>query len=69
MSATLLLELRVPDQQAEAFLKAMTGNDDDVLLAAETAMRDRISDDESDEAVELSFEDEAEAKAALRSVR
>lgn len=41
------IELRLPRAHAAAFAEAMTGNDDDVLLAAETAMRERIGRDYS----------------------
>lgn len=38
----LSIELRLPIAQVETFRDALTGNDDDVLLAAETAMRELI---------------------------
>lgn len=49
----LTVEIRLPRHQAEAFAEAMTGNDDDVLLAAETAMRERLGDEE----LELSYDE------------
>ncbi|MCA1571014.1 MAG: hypothetical protein LC798_11975 [Chloroflexi bacterium] len=36
------IEVRVPFALAPAFAAAMTGHDDDVILAAETAMRHRV---------------------------
>jgi hypothetical protein len=36
------IEVRVPFALAQAFGAAMTGHDDDVILAAETAMRHRV---------------------------
>lgn len=36
------IEIRVPYSQARTFAQALTGNDDDVLLAAETAIRKRL---------------------------
>lgn len=38
------IEVRVPLRQAPIVADAMTGNDDDIVLAAEHAMRDRIED-------------------------
>lgn len=38
------IEVEVPFWQAAIFAEAMTGNDDDIVLAAETAMRDRIEE-------------------------
>lgn len=46
------IEVRVPFSQAKAFADALTGNDDDIILAAETAMRERLGRG-SDEEVEL----------------
>lgn len=48
------IEVRVPFSQARAFAKAMTGHDDDVILAAETAIRERIGRGAYPE-VELTF--------------
>lgn len=36
------IEVAVPDDQQVEFEQACTGNDDDIILAAETAMRERI---------------------------
>jgi hypothetical protein len=41
---TIPLEVRVPRSQARAFLEACTGNDDDVILAGERAMRQRLEE-------------------------
>jgi hypothetical protein len=41
---TFAIEVRVPMRQAPILADAMTGNDDDVVLAAEKAMRERIED-------------------------
>jgi hypothetical protein len=38
------IEVRVPLRQASIVAAALTGNDDDVILAAERAMRERIED-------------------------
>lgn len=38
------IEVRVPMRQAPIVAEALTGNDDDIVLAAETAMRERIED-------------------------
>lgn len=47
------LEVEVPAAEAEAYAKAMTGNDDDVILAAEKAMRNRLADSDVDSEIEL----------------
>lgn len=47
------IEVRVPYAQAAAFAAAMTGSDDDVILAAEHAMRERIGGLGDRESVEL----------------
>lgn len=67
-SVTFRLELRVYAHQAEAFAAAMTGNDDDVILAAETAMRERIGRvyDVELEELELRVPEEAKVEEALR---
>jgi hypothetical protein len=55
------LTVEVPLTQARAFSAAMTGNDDDIVLAAETAMRDRIEDEvheDDDERLEVGFPNE-----------
>jgi hypothetical protein len=36
------VQVDVPFHQAEAFAEALSGHDDDVILAAETAMRERL---------------------------
>lgn len=67
-TVTFAVECRVPVEQAEAFAKAMTGNDDDIVLAAETAMRERVGRvyDVELEEVELGVPDEREVKRVLR---
>lgn len=67
------VEIGVPFTQAGAFVEAMTGNDDDIILAAETAMRDRIAQvdvrhDLTVEEVELAVEEEDTAKSVLAEV-
>lgn len=47
------VRIRLPRSDASAYLAASTGNDDDVLLAAERAIRQRIDSEE----VELSYLD------------
>lgn len=47
------VEVRVPYELAAAFADAMTGFDDDILLAAELAMRKRLGSMGADENVEL----------------
>lgn len=64
------VDVNVPQEQAGAFAEAMTGNDDDIVLAAERAIRDRLSDvdvryDLTDEEVELGVPDESDVKHAL----
>jgi hypothetical protein len=51
--ATVRIAVRVPQEHAQAFLDALTGNDDDVVLAAEHAIRDRLDIMGSLESVEL----------------
>jgi hypothetical protein len=51
----LHVEVRLPAEQARTFLEAMTGNDDDVLLAAERGMRDRMGTPDSLREIELSY--------------
>jgi hypothetical protein len=43
--ATLNLEVKIPQQFAGAFLAAISGHDDDILLAAERAMREVVGGD------------------------
>lgn len=50
------VEVAVPAEHARAYLDAMTGNDDDVLLAAEIAMRDRLGCHGGRE-IELAYDD------------
>lgn len=38
------VDVEVPFWQARIFAEAMTGNDDDIILAAEKAMRERIEE-------------------------
>jgi hypothetical protein len=47
------IEVRVPFALAAQFAAALTGNDDDVILAAETAMRQRIGARGAVESIEL----------------
>lgn len=44
------VEVKVPIRQAPIFAEALTGNDDDIILAAETAMRERIEEAVSEDA-------------------
>lgn len=72
------LEVGVPLAQAATFSEALTGNDDDIVLAAERAMRDRIEEaaplgerfaDDGEE-IELALEDEfEELRHELRTVK
>lgn len=48
-----LVEVSVPAEQGEDFADALTGNDDDILLAAEEAMRSLM--ESHGEEVELSI--------------
>jgi hypothetical protein len=66
-SIIFILDVEVPAHQAAAFEAAMTGNDDDIFLAAETAMRERVgrSYDVELEELELGVPDEASVKRAL----
>ena len=50
------IEVRVPFALAAAFADALTGNDDDIILAAETAMRDHLDARGAAESIELSPE-------------
>jgi hypothetical protein len=62
------VEVEIRAEQAEAFAGAMTGNDDDIFLAAETAMRERVGrvyDVESEE-LEVGIPDESDVRDALR---
>jgi hypothetical protein len=47
------VEIRVPQAQAKAFAALLTGNDDDVILAAETAIRETLGRDWQNEEVEI----------------
>lgn len=53
----LRVEVQLPVGQAAEFVEAMTGNDDDILLAAEYAIRERLTAPESveEDEVELTF--------------
>lgn len=52
--AVFEIEIAVPLTQADRFADALTGNDDDVILAAETAMRERVDAEEGEyEGIEL----------------
>ena len=61
------IEVRVPLAFAAAFAAAMTGNDDDVILAAEHLMRERVEALGADASIELMV-DTVAARAALRDV-
>jgi hypothetical protein len=39
-SLTFMVEVTVPATQAEEFARGLTGNDDDIILAAEAAIRE-----------------------------
>lgn len=45
MDCEIMVTLRIPEACAEKFLNGMTGYDDDVLLAAEHAINDRLEFD------------------------
>lgn len=51
----IMIPARIPRAQYGAFLERLTGNDNDIVLAAEKAMRDRMpeSDDWLDPEIEL----------------
>ena len=51
----LKIDLRLPVEQVDAFHAAMTGNDDDILLVAETAMRERLGREYEAQEIELSW--------------
>jgi hypothetical protein len=53
------VEVMVPSELAGKFAEAMTGNDDDVLLVAEAALRERVGWGE-DEDIELRWPAEPE---------
>lgn len=61
------VEVGVPAEQAEVFAAAMTNNDDDITLAAETAIRERLDPGDYDEEVELVITDESSVKRELRA--
>lgn len=48
------VQVELPAEYAQRYFDAMTGNDDDILLAAEKAMRERLGSIGSRE-VELSY--------------
>jgi hypothetical protein len=47
------VEIRVPFSQAAQFAELLTGNDDDILLAAEQGIRNRLEMGADTEEVEL----------------
>ena len=49
MPLNIVIEIRIPDGQVEAFSDALTGDDNDILLAAESTMRRRIGGDTGEE--------------------
>lgn len=63
------IEVSVPSSQANEFAEQMTGMDDDIVLAAEKAMRALLTQHDDMEAVELSLPSKrSRAEDALRSV-
>ena len=40
-----VIVLRMPEEAAAVYDKALTGNDDDIVLAVEKMVRDRVRDD------------------------
>jgi hypothetical protein len=50
------VEVRVPFALAAAYADALTGEDDDIILAAERAMRERLDALGASESIELSPE-------------
>jgi hypothetical protein len=67
--ATFYVQVDVPLDQAGQFADAMTGNDDDILLAAERGIRDKLEMGEEMEEVELSYgPDEDAVKARLEEI-
>ena len=63
------VEVRVPFALAEAFAAAMTGDDEDVILAAETAMRERIDALGARESIELHPDDSVPVGSAISTVK
>jgi hypothetical protein len=62
------LTVEVPLTQSRAFSEAMTGNDDDIVLAAERSMRDLLEDriaEDDNERLEVSVPNEFYAKSVL----
>jgi hypothetical protein len=43
-SVRFMIEVEVDLEQAADFAEALTGNDDDIVLAAETAIRERLAE-------------------------
>ena len=66
MSTTITLLVSVPDEQAGAFLTGLTGNDSDIVLAAERAMRDRLGDSPTGDEVEIDMPGESAVREGLR---
>jgi hypothetical protein len=72
-AVTFTVEVAVPLSDADNFRAALTGDDNDVVLAAERAIRQRLDDvrdadagaQAGDEEVELRIEDEGVVKEAL----
>ena len=64
-----MIEVRVPFAFADAFADALTGDDDDIILAGEKAMRERLDALGAIESIELSPEPlTSDLQAELRRV-
>jgi len=59
----LTVTIEVPDHRMGEFLDALTGNDDDIILAAEHAINDRLGG-RSGEQIAISTPPELRRKAA-----
>jgi hypothetical protein len=68
---TVTLKVKVPQRYAAKFLAGMTGDDGDILLAAERAMREHVDTDPTGDAIEVdrTYPDEAaEEDGGLRAL-
>lgn len=50
---TVTLEVKVPQRYADAFVKAITGNDTDILLAVERTLREAVDTWPTGEGIEV----------------
>lgn len=65
-SLTFMVEVQVPAAQAGAFARGLTGNDDDIILAAEHAIREHGDGHTFD--VELLVPDQERVESALEDL-